>query len=291
MPHYAYLNGRYVSHDKACVHIEDRGFQFADGVYEVIACIDGRLADERGHMDRMRRSLKELKMPMPMKRENFHDAIVRLLKKNRLRNASVYIQVTRGVYKRDFPFPPKGVKQTVVITARPFDFKNNKKVRVGIRVVTVPDLRWKRRDIKTTGLIAQVLAKQAAVVKGAYEAWLVDERGFVTEGSSSNAWIVTKKGSIVTRKATSDILRGVTRTALQKVCKDLGLKIEERAFTVGEAQQAQECFTSSAVALIMPVVSVDGKKIGGGKPGPVAQRLYASYMDYVMKGKQVSWKA
>jgi len=273
------------------VHIEDRGFQFADSVYEVIACIDGRLADERGHMDRLRRSLKELKMPMPMKREEFHDVIVRLLKKNSLRNANVYIQVTRGVHKRDFPFPPKSVRQTVVITTRPFNFKNNKKVKTGIKVATVPDLRWKRRDIKTTALIAQVLAKQAAAEKGAYEAWLVDDKGFVTEGSSSNAWIVTKGGRIVTRRATNDILRGVTRTALQKVCRDMGLKITERPFTVREAQRAQECFTSSAVALIMPVIAINGKKIGGGKPGPVAQKLYESYMNYVTTGRQVSWKA
>lgn len=291
MPRYAFVNGRFLSHNRASVHIEDRGFQFADGVYEVIACIDGRLADERGHMDRLQRSLKELKMPMPMRRGEFHEVIGRLLKKNRLRNANVYIQVTRGVYKRDFPFPPKKVRQTVVITARAVNFRNNKKIKTGIRVATVPDLRWKRRDIKTTALVAQVLAKQAAVESGAYEAWLVDDKGFVTEGSSSNAWIVTKNGQIVTRRATNDILRGVTRTALQKICKDLGLKITERPFTVGEAQRAQECFTSSAVALIMPVVAINGKKIGSGKPGPVAQSLYESYMSYVRKGRQVSWKA
>jgi D-alanine transaminase len=290
MPRFAYVNGLYLPHADAQVHIEDRGFQFADGVYEVVACIDGKLADERGHLDRLKRSLGELKMDMPLPRKTLQMVMREVLRRNRLRNAAVYLQVTRGVHKRDFPFPPAGTKQSLVITARPFNFRNNKKIETGVKVVTMPDLRWKRRDIKTTALIAQVLAKQQAVERGGYESWLVDDKGFVTEGSSSNAWIVTKQGVLVTRPATNEILNGVTRTALAHLKGDI--RIEERAFTVKEALNAAECFTSSAVALIMPVVEIDGKKIRTGKPGPVAQSLYRAYLDYVAaNGKQIPWKA
>lgn len=291
MPRFAYVNGSFLPHGSAQVHIEDRGFQFADSIYEVIACIDGVLADERGHFDRLQRSLKEIGMAMPMPRNSLRLIIRELLRRNKLKNAAVYIQVTRGVYKRDFPFPPDDVAQTLVITARPFNFKRNPKIRKGIQVFSVPDLRWKRRDIKTTALIAQVLAKQQAVEQGGYEAWLVDDSGFVTEGSSSNAWIVTNDGRIVTRAATQDILRGVTRSAIEKICADMHLQFVERSFTIAEAQKARECFTSSAVALIMPVVKIDGKVIGRGQPGPVALKLYEAYLDYAAKGKQVSWKA
>lgn len=289
MPRFAYVNGLYLPHNGATVHIEDRGFQFADSVYEVLACIDGVLADERGHLDRLQRSLGELKMGMPLPRKTLQMVTREVLRRNRLRNAMIYIQVTRGVHKRDFPFPPKSVRQSLVITARSFDFRNNKKIETGVKVVTTPDLRWKRRDIKTTALIAQVLAKQQAAEQGCYEAWLIDDKGFVTEGSSSNAWIVTKDGTLVTRPATHEILNGVTRTALTHL-KDR-IKLEERAFTVKEALNAAECFTSSAVALIMPVIEIDGKKIGTGKPGPVAQELYRAYLDYAAKGKQIAWKA
>lgn len=291
MPRIAYVNGRYKPHNRAVVHIEDRGFQFADSIYEVIACIDGVLADERGHLDRLQRSLKEIGMDLPLPRKAMQTVMRELLRRNRMKNAAVYIQVTRGVWKRDFPFPPARVKPSLVMTARPFNFRKNPKIKKGIKVFSVPDLRWKRRDIKTTALVAQVLAKQKAVEKGGYEAWLVDDNGYVTEGSSSNAWIVTKDGKIRTRPATSEILRGVTRTALEKVCADLNLEIVERPFTIRDAQNAAECFTSSAVALIMPVVEIDGKQIGDGKPGPVALKLYDSYLAYLAEGKQVSWKA
>ncbi|HEY8191443.1 MAG TPA: aminotransferase class IV, partial [Alphaproteobacteria bacterium] len=169
MPRFAYVNGSYLPHNGATVHIEDRGFQFADGVYEVVACIDGILADERGHLDRLQRSLGELKMGMPLPRKTLQMVTREVLRRNRLRNAMIYIQVTRGVHKRDFPFPPKSIRQSLVITARAFDFQNNKKIKTGVKAVTTPDLRWKRRDIKTTALIAQVLAKQQAVEQGGYE--------------------------------------------------------------------------------------------------------------------------
>ena len=293
MPRYAYINGSYVFHNDATVHIEDRGFQLADGVYEVIACIHGHLADERGHMDRLERSLAELDMPMPLDRAVFKLIMRELLRRNRIQNANIYIQVTRGVAKRDFPYPDNDLPQSVVITTRPFNYDGQAKMEHGAKAVTVPDIRWKRRDIKTTALIAQVMAKQRAVEQDAYEAWMVDEKGFITEGASSNAWIVTKDGTLVTRKATTDILRGVTRTALDAIRQDLQIKMEERSFTPQEAYEAEEAFNSSAVALVTPIVEIDGHKIGSGKPGKVTLRLYEEYRAYVegLRGAQLGWKA
>lgn len=292
MPRFSFVNGSYLPHGEASVHIEDRGFQFADGVYEVVACINGKMADEKGHLDRLERSLAELSIPMPVTRRSLQFIMRELLRKNRLKNANVYIQVTRGVAKRDFPFP-EDTPASLVLTARAFQFDGNLKVQNGAAAVTVPDLRWKRRDIKTTGLLAQVLAKQEAADAGVYEAWMVDDEGYITEGSSSNAWIVTKDGHLVTRHATSDILRGVTRTALEKICRELQMKIEERPFTVQEAYDAEEAFNSSAVALIVPIINIDGHTIGTGKPGPVARKLYEEYRAYAdgRRGEQVNWVA
>ncbi|MCB9995665.1 MAG: D-amino-acid transaminase [Rhodospirillales bacterium] len=293
MPRYAYVNGAYLPHKNAAVHIEDRGFQLADGVYEVIACIHGHLADERGHMDRLERSLAELDMPMPMDRQTMAIIMRELLRRNRTQNANVYIQVTRGAAKRDFPYPSKDLQQSVVMTTWSFNYDNQPKMEKGVKAVTVPDIRWKRRDIKTTALIAQVMAKQKAVEQDAYEAWMVDDDGFVTEGASSNAWIVTKDGTLVTRKATTDILRGVTRTALDAIRQELQIKMEERSFTPQEAYEAEEAFNSSAVALVTPIVEIDGHKIGNGKPGKVTLRLYEEYRAYVdgLRGEQIGWKA
>lgn len=293
MPRYAYVNGSYEMHDEAGVHIEDRGFQLADGVYEVIACINGHLADERGHLDRLKRSLAELGMDMPVPDRTLQFIMRELLRRNRLSNANVYLQVTRGATRRDFPFPVTDIPQTLVITTWPCRFDNQKKMETGSKAVTVPDIRWKRRDIKTVALIAQVLAKQKAVEQGAYEAWMVDDEGFVTEGASSNAWIVTKDGVLVTRKATTSILRGVTRTAIDKIREDLQIKLEERSFTPQEAYEAEEAFNTSAVALVTPIVEIDGHKIGSGKPGKITRRLYDEYMAYVegLRGEQLRWTA
>ncbi|MBI2234827.1 MAG: D-amino-acid transaminase [Micavibrio aeruginosavorus] len=292
MPRIAFVNGRYVPHNDACVHIEDRGFQFADGVYEVVACINGKLADERGHLDRLERSLSELSIDMPVTRRSLQFIIREMLRRNRLKNANVYIQVTRGVAKRDFPFP-HDVPASIVLTARAFQFDGNVKVQKGGEAITVPDIRWKRRDIKSTGLLAQVLAKQEAAESGAYEAWMVDDEGYITEGSSSNAWIVTKEGKLVTRPASTDILRGVTRTALEKICAELQMKIEERPFTVQEAYDAEEAFNTSAVALVVPITKIDGHVIGSGAPGPVARKLYGEYRAYAAgeRGEPVAWVA
>ena len=291
MPRYAYVNGSYLPHDDAGVHIEDRGFQFADSVYEVIALIHGKLADETGHLDRLERSLSELSIDMPVRRDNLRFILREVIRKNRMRNASLYIQVTRGVMKRDFAFPTNYVPSTLVITARSFQFDHNARVKKGATAITVPDIRWKRRDIKTTGLLAQVLAKQEAIEAGAYDAWMVDEKGYVTEGSASNAWIVTRDNRLVTRHATHSILRGVTRTALARLCTDLGIVLEERPFTVQEAYDAQEAFSTGAVALVVPITALDGHKIGKGEAGPVAGKLYEAYRAYAKDGEALNWKA
>jgi D-alanine transaminase len=293
MPKIAYVNGAYVPHNDARVHIEDRGFQFADGVYEVVAAIHGHLADERGHLDRLERSLSELRIAMPVPRETLRFLMREVLRRNKLKNASIYIQVTRGVSKRDFPFPAADIGATLVITARAYRFDGLAKMEKGAKAVTVPDIRWKRRDIKSVALLPQVLAKQKAVESGAFEAWMVDDNGYVTEGSSSNAWIVTKDGTLVTHQAGTDILRGVTRTAIDRLRGEIQVRLEERPFTVQEAYEAEEAFNSSATALITPIVEIDGKRIGNGKPGRLTLRLYEEYRAYVdgLRGEQVAWKA
>ena len=293
MPRYAYVNGAFTRHNEACVHIEDRGYQFADGVYEVVALIDGQMADERGHLDRLERSLGELSIDMPVPRQTLSILMRELIRLNRLRNANVYIQVTRGVAKRDFKFPGAHVRPALVMTAWPFKFDNNVAVTQGAIAISTPDIRWKRPDIKSIALLPQVLAKQAAAEKGAYEAWMIDDDGFVTEGSSSNAWIVTKTGKIVTRDASHSILRGVTRTALTVICHELQMAVEERPFTLAEAYDAEEAFNTSAVALVVPIIELDGRKIGTGKPGAVARRLYEEYRAYVRgeRGETQRWIA
>lgn len=292
MPRIAYVNGRYMPHNAAGVHIEDRGFQFADGVYEVIALIGGHLADEEGHLDRLERSLSELRICLPVSRHALKLVIREVVRRNRIANANIYMQVTRGEAPRDFPFP-KACHPALVVTVRPATFDLVTRKAAAKKAVTVPDIRWKRRDIKSTMLLAQVLAKQAAVDKGAHEAWMVDEEGFVTEGSSTNAWIVDKKGNLVTRSAGgSGILKGVTRNALQALCRKEKIKIVERPFTVQEAYQASEAFTTAAVSMVTPIVEIDGKKIGDGKPGDLTLKILGLYMRYAedRRSRQHRWE-
>lgn len=293
MPRFAYVNGRFTRHSDAHVHIEDRGYQFADGVYEVVALIYGQWADERGHLDRLERSLQELSIAMPVPRRTLQMLMRELARKNRLRSGNVYIQITRGQARRDFKFPGDHVRPSLVMTASPFKFDNNANVLKGARAISTADIRWKRPDIKSISLLPQVLAKQEAASKGAYEAWLVDEQGYVTEGASSNAWIV-KDGRIITRPAnTRQILRGVTRTALMALCHDLQITLEERPFTMEEAYQADEAFNTGAVALVVPIIEIDGHKIGTGQPGPVACRIYEEYRAYAggTRGNPLEWSA
>lgn len=280
MSRVAYVNGTYRPLGEATVHVEDRGFQFADGVYEVWSVFDGRLADFDGHMTRLHRSLSELRIPIPMTREALGRVLQETVRRNRVREGLVYIQVTRGTARRDHPFPPEGTPPSVVVTARSLPLaKGNAAAEKGVAVITQPDIRWGRCDIKTVSLLPNVLAKQAAKERGAAEAWMVDEMGLVTEGSSTNAWIVDEDGKLRTRDTQSNILQGITRAAVMRMAADEGLEVEERAFSVDEAKRAREAFYTSASGFVMPAVSIDGTRIGDGKPGPVATRLRALYLE------------
>lgn len=279
MSRVAYVNGTYRPHGQAVVHIEDRGFQFADGVYEVWAVFDGRLADFEGHMTRLKRSLTELKIDIPMSDAALSRVLAETIRRNRVRNGLVYLQVTRGTAPRDHAFP-RDVAPSVVVTAKSVDPSRNEALaKKGAAAVSQPDLRWGRCDIKTVSLLPNVLAKQAARESGAYECLMYDEMGLVTEGSSTNVWIVDEDGRLRTRDTQANILKGITRTALMQLIKDEGVEIEERAFTVEEAKRAREVFVTAASTFVMPIVSLDGTKIGSGKPGPVATRLRETYLE------------
>lgn len=284
MSRVAYVNGQYQPHGQATVHVEDRGFQFADGVYEVWSVFDGRLADFDGHMTRLHRSLNELRIPIPMTREALSRVLNETVRRNRVREGLVYLQVTRGTARRDHPFPPEGTAPSVVVTARALPLsKGNAAASKGVAVITQPDIRWGRCDIKTVGLLPNVLAKQAARERGAAEAWMVDEMGLVTEGSITNAWIVDEDGKLRTRDTQANILQGITRAAVMALIADEGLELEERAFSVDEAKRAREAFYTSASGFVMPAISIDGVKIGDGKPGPIATRLRTLYLDQAIR--------
>ena len=281
MARWAYVNGRYLPHRQAAVHVEDRGFQFADGVYEVVTLLDGRFADMDGHMERLGRSLTELRIPWPVSPRTLAMIARELVRRNGIMNGSVYIQVTRGVAPRDFKFPPDAEPTLVLTAKRVTAFAKPEQLEQGVSVITVPDIRWGRCDIKTVGLLAPVLAKQQAAEAGAFEAWMIDADGMVTEGSSSNAWIVTGEGRVVTRPPSNRILNGITRLSLLRLAAARGLPVEERSFTVAEALAAREAFLSSAGTFAMPVTRIDGKPVGDGKPGPVTMALRQAYLDYV----------
>jgi D-alanine transaminase len=274
----AYVNGQYVRHDEAAIHIEDRGYQFADGVYEVCGIRGGKLMDEALHLERLQRSLSELRIAMPMALAALRHVVREVVRRNRIRNGMVYFQITRGVAPRDHPFPPAGTPSSLVITAKRLnEARVARAVEQGVAVVTRVDERWARRDIKSISLLPNILAKQSAREAGAYEAWLVDREGFVTEGSSTNAWIVDREGRVVTRPAGHDILNGITRRVLFEAAKRAGIEVVERKFTVDEAKAAREAFLSASSAIIIPVVSIDGESIGNGAPGSVTMRLREAY--------------
>jgi D-alanine transaminase len=278
MSRIAYVNGRYVPHAEAQVHVEDRGYQFADGVYEVCEVRGGHLVDERRHLERLQRSLGELRIAMPMSLAALDVVLHETVRRNRVREGLVYLQVTRGVARRDHAFPPPGTRPSMVVTARGMDrMKTDAAAEAGVAVITVPDNRWERVDIKSVSLLPNVLARQAARDQGAREAWFVDRDGFVTEGASSNAWIVTGEGAIVTRPATLGILKGITRAVVFEVAARQALKVEERPFTVAEALSAREAFQTAATMVVTPVIQIDGQKIGAGRPGPVALALRAKF--------------
>jgi|SRR5579859_1043911 len=276
----AYVNGRFVPHSEAVVHIEDRGYQLADAVYEVWALFDGKLGDPEGHFARLERSLGELSIEMPMTRAALTLVLKETVRRNRLGDGLLYLQVSRGVAKRDHAFPNPAVRPSVVITASAVDrAAAEARAAKGVTVVTTPENRWGRCDIKTVGLLPNALAKQKARAAGAAEAWFVDDLGFVTEGASSNAWIVDAEGRLRTRDANANILRGVTRSSLLQVIRREGLEVDERPFTPAEAVAAKEAFITGAGTLVLPVIAVDGRPVGEGRPGPVAARLRSLYIE------------
>ena len=278
MARLAYVNGRYLPHAQACVHIEDRGFQFADGVYEVIAIRDGYFVDRQGHMARLERSLRELQIAWPMSKRALDLVMAELVRRNRIDNGLLYLQVTRGIAPRDFRFP-QSAKSTLVMTARKKrNLVSREQVTKGVAVITIPDIRWLRRDIKSVALLPQVLGKQQAVEAGAFEAWMVDSDGLVTEGCSSNAWIVTAEGTLVTRHPNHEILNGVTRLSVLKIIEEQGIGVDIRPFSVDEAYRAREAFMTSASSFLLPITRIDGRAVGHGMPGPLAQRLRSAYV-------------
>jgi D-alanine transaminase len=280
MSRIAYVNGRYVPLDAAQVHVEDRGFQFADGAYEVFAVRGGRLVEADAHWRRLARSLAELSIAPPMSQAAMSHIAAEVVRRNRVADGLLYLQVTRGRARRDFPFP-KGVEPSIVMTARSQKPPDPELVRRGVAVITLPDIRWARRDIKSVSLLPNVLAKQRAKEAGAYEAWLIDGEGRITEGASSNAWIVTEGGEIVTPACSPSILAGVTRGTLVTLAQSQGLSIAERPFTLAEAFAAREAFLTSSSNTVMPVVRIDGKPVGAGVPGTLAVSLRQLYDRHV----------
>ena len=277
MSRIAYVAGQYVPHRQAAVHIEDRGFQFADGVYEVIAVRGGGLVDAERHLQRLKRSLGELRIPAPLGNAALGIVLREVIRRNSVDTGIVYLQVTRGAAPRDHAFP-KAAKPTLVVTARRSRPPDPRLGEDGIAIITIPDIRWQRCDIKSVSLIANVLGKQAAREASAYEAWQIDRDGEVTEGTSTNAWIVTAEDTVVTRAADTAILNGVTRLAIFDIIRREGYRLDERPFTVSEAKAAREAFLTSTTADLLPVVRIDGAPVGEGRPGPLAQKLRAAYL-------------
>lgn len=280
MSRFAYVNGRFVRYGEAAVHIEDRGYQLADGVYEVWAVFDGKLADAEGHFARLWRSLDELRIAHPMSEASLTLVLREAVRRNKVREGLCYLQVTRGVARRDHAFPNPPVAPSVVVTVKALDrAATEAKAALGASVISLPENRWARCDIKSIGLLPNALAKQAARERGAIEAWFVDDMGLVTEGASSNAWIVDAEGVLRTRDTNANILRGITRSTLLEVIRESGLPMSEKPFTIAEAQTAREAFITGAGSLVTPIVQVDGVKLGDGKPGAVATRLRRLYIE------------
>lgn len=283
MARIAYVNGRYVPHRDAAVHVEDRGYQFADGVYEVIAVRAGRFVDAVPHLDRLDRSLRELRIAPPMGRAALDHVLHEVRRRNRIEDGIVYLQATRGVARRDHPFPAEA-ETALVVTGSRRPPPDPGILETGVDAVSVPDNRWKRCDIKSVSLLPNILAKQTAREAGAYEAVFVDEQGFVTEGSSTNVWIVTSGGELLTRELDHGILAGVTRGTIVRLAESLGLSFAERRFTIEEARRAREAFVTSATSYVTPVVRIDDSAIGNGKPGSTARALFEVYARYMERG-------
>ncbi|CAE6944211.1 D-amino-acid transaminase [Vibrio sp. B1FLJ16] len=278
MERIVYLNGEYIAESEAKISVFDRGFLFADAVYEVTAVLDGKLIDHEGHLARLERSSKELGIKMPVTGEQLMDIQRQLIEKNSLVEGGIYLQLTRGSEgDREFSYG-EDIEPTLVLFTQSRSLIDNPKVQTGIKVISFDDIRWRRRDIKTTSLLPACLAKQAAYAAGAEDVWLIED-GYVTEGGSSNAYIVTQDDVLVTRPLSNDILHGITRASLMTLAKDMNLTIEERFFTIEEAYQAKEAFISSATTFVWPVVAIDDKPIGNGKPGEISLKLRDIYIE------------
>ena len=280
MSRFAYVNGRYVQHKKASVHIEDRGYQFSDGVYEVIAVFNGKLIDFDDHFSRLGRSLNELELKWPIKHKAMIVILKQIIRKNRIIDGIIYLQITRGVAPRQHAFP-EHLNSSLVITAKnldPFEFDAAKK---GINIITTPEIRWQRCDIKSISLLGNCLAKEKAKRADCYEAWFVEDDGMVTEGTSSNAWIVSKEGKLITRNISNSILNGITRLSIIKVARENDIEIIERPFSIKEAKSAKEAFISSTTSLVKPVLKIDGNFIGNGKVGKLSTKILDYYGSYL----------
>jgi D-alanine transaminase len=287
VPRIAYVNGRYVDHGEAVVHVEDRGYQFADGVYEVVHLFRNRLIDLEPHLDRLGRSLDELDMAWPIHRSALHVAMREIIRRNRFATGLVYIQVTRGVAPRDHKFP-KDVRSSLVMTVRAIpefldDMREN-----GVAVITLEDIRWARRDIKSVSLLPNVLGKQAAAAADVYEAWMYDGEGMVTEGTSSNAWIISGDGVLITRAADHDILQGITRQAILQLAQEMNISFEERSFSVEEAYNAREAFMSNSSHFVTPVTRIDDRVIANGIPGSLSAALHSRYVEFMSEFPKIS---
>ncbi|MBC8035715.1 MAG: D-amino-acid transaminase [Rhizobiales bacterium] len=280
-----YVNGEYLPEEQGKISIFDRGFLFADGVYEVTAVVDGKLVDYGPHMERLERSLGEIRLAWPCSKEELKAMHLEMIRRNSLKEGWIYMQITRGAADRDFKFP-KDAKPTLVAFTQTGALVDNPNAARGVKVITVPDIRWTRRDIKSVMLLAPALGKQAAHEAGAFEAWMIED-GFVTEGTSSNAYIV-RDGKVITRGLSHSILAGCTRRSLFRLAKEHGVMIEERSFTPDEAYGADEAFLTSASNFVLPITEIDGNRIGGGQPGPVTRKLREIFLEEATAGSSAS---
>jgi D-alanine transaminase len=277
----AYVNGQYLPHSEAAVHVEDRGYQFADGVYEVIHVFNGDFIDADPHLARLERSLREMQLRQPMSMRALRAVLAEVVRRNRIHEGIVYLQITRGAWPRDFAFPPAHVPPSLVITARAIPRYREDVENLGERAISIPDIRWKRRDIKSVSLLPSVLGKQKAREAGCYEAIMIDDDGFITEGTSSNFWIVGQDGVLRTRHLSSDILAGCTRGSLMALMEGEGIKAIQEKFTLEDALAAREAFVTSATSFVKPIVAIDDKPVGNGKPGTITRTLHKLYTAHV----------
>ena len=280
MSRIAYVNGRYVPHESASIHIEDRAMQFGDGVYEVFAVVNGELVDPELHYERLLRSLNEIKMDLPLEQLVLQLILQEVIRKNRVCEGICYLQITRGSSPRDHVFPSESY-HSIVITARRGNPAKVTEAKQGVRIITTADLRWHRRDIKSVSLLPNVLAKQSAAEVAAFEAWLFDENGLITEGTHSNAWIILESDTIITHPESVEILSGVTRNRVLEIARKKGIDVEERKFSIGEAKEAREAFLTSTSSFVVPVIQIDDAVIGNGKPGLMTLKLRQLYLEAI----------